>query len=374
MLPFLLAAQTEKTPDPAVQAILFYSPTCPHCHQVINEFLIPMQEEYGDRLQLIGIDTSDPAGSALYGNMVEHFEIPQDRWVVPILVVGDMIMVGGADIPDRFPGIVEEGLSAGGIGWPDIPDLTTIVPDLPPSADPSQVSEPAEVETENEAAATPEPSALSLEEAGRETSAAEAMEDPPADPAGFALAWIVLAGMVAALAYALYRIISSRPTLALSMAQPASDSSTWLVPLLALLGLGVAAYLAYVEMTQVKAVCGPIGECNIVQSSPYAQLFGVPIAVWGLLSYLAILALWAGRQLLSGTLVTWCSRGLVLLTGFGTLFSIYLTLLELFAIKAVCLWCLSSAVLTTVIMLLVVRSVTVPRPQVSLGSQVVDSQ
>ncbi len=388
LFPLLVAAQRVESP-PIVQAILFYSPTCPHCHQVINELLIPMQEDYGDQLQIIGIDTTDQAGSILYGLTVEHYEIPENKLGVPLLVVADTYLVGSMEIPARFPGIVMEGLAAGGLGWPDIPQLQEIVQDLPPSADPAAPPEnnvqagaaagaAAEADTAGALPAAPEettaPTAVAaqpaaaqdLEEAqGVLSHAGDAAAEPPPDPAGFALAWIVLLGMAAALLYALRQIWRARPLLSENSVAPTLG---WLVPLLALLGLGAASYLAYVEVNSVEAVCGPVGECNIVQSSPYAQLFGVPIAIWGMLSYLAILALWAGERFLSSRGALWCALGLVLLTLFGTLFSIYLTLLELFAIKAICLWCLSSAVLTTSIMVLVTRNLATRKQQEPVGS------
>jgi len=369
--------------SPAVQAILFYSPTCPHCHQVITEFLIPLQETYGDQLQILGVDTSDATGQTLYKMAVDYYQIPDNRIGVPTLIVGNTILVGSGEIPEQFLGILEDGLLAGGIGWPDIPNLDLIVPDLPPSADPAAtantetepVTEDIKAATEavapaadaaasantTTAAPTAVPAAAagqSLEEASQEISnagtAPETASDPPADPMGFVLAWIVLIGMVGGLMYALRQIVTAWPLL--SSGSYAKHMSR-LVPLLALLGLGVASYLAYVEMTHVEAICGPVGECNIVQSSSYAVLFGVPIAVWGLLDYLAILALWAGQRFLSGKTASWSSFALILLAVFGTLFSIYLTSLELFAIKAICLWCLSSAVITTLLMILATKNI-----------------
>lgn len=44
--------------EPVVRAILFYSPACPHCHVVINEHLLPLLDEYGDQLEIIGAGTS----------------------------------------------------------------------------------------------------------------------------------------------------------------------------------------------------------------------------------------------------------------------------------------------------------------------------
>jgi uncharacterized membrane protein/thiol-disulfide isomerase/thioredoxin len=381
--------------SPAVQVILFYSPTCPHCHQVITEFLIPLQETYGDQLQILGVDTSDATGQTLYKMAVEHYQIPETRIGVPTLIVGNIILVGSGEIPERFPGILEDGLLAGGIGWPDIPNLNLIVPDLPPSADPATaantetepVTEDITAATEvvapaadtaisaNTAAAAPTAvpavaAGQSLEEASQEISnagtAPKTASDPPADPLGFVLAWIVLIGMVGVLIYALRQIAAAWSLLA---SGGYSSHMTWVIPLLALAGLGVAAYLAYVEMNHVEAVCGPVGECNIVQSSSYAVLFGIPIAVWGLLDYLAILALWAGQRFLSGKTASWSSFGLILLAVFGTLFSIYLTSLELFAIKAVCLWCLSSAVITTLILVLAAKDLPDKALPVELAAQ-----
>ena len=127
---------------------------------------------------------------------------------------------------------------------------------------------------------------------------------------------------------------------------------------MALAGLGVAAYLAYVEISRVEAICGPVGQCNIVQSSAYAHILGVPVALLGIVSYVAILVLWLAQKYLADRLGTWPTLGLMVVTIFGTLFSIYLTLLELFVIHAVCVWCLSSAVITLILMLMVVVPAT----------------
>lgn len=124
--------------SPAVQAILFYSPTCPHCHIVINDLLVPMQEQYGDQLQILGVDVTTPGGSLLFVETLNFFGLPPDQTGVPTLIVADTVLNGSLKIPEKFPGIVEEGLAAGGIGWPDIPGLQEMVPDLPLSAAPFQ--------------------------------------------------------------------------------------------------------------------------------------------------------------------------------------------------------------------------------------------
>ncbi len=62
-----------------------------------------MQEQYGDQLQIIGIDTSHQAGSELYQKAIESFKIPAGRRGVPTLIVGDIVLVGSSEVPARFP-------------------------------------------------------------------------------------------------------------------------------------------------------------------------------------------------------------------------------------------------------------------------------
>jgi uncharacterized membrane protein len=233
------------------------------------------------------------------------------------------VLVGSREIPEQFPVLVEEGLAAGGIGWPDISGLAQVISEFQ-----GEELRPAEIKV------------------------------PPPDPVGFALAGVVLAGMVAALGYAAWRVGTARQHLA-QLLHLGRDSltyaKTWAIPLLVLVGLGIAAYLAYVEITRVEAVCGPIGECNLVQSSAYARILGIPVAVLGVLHYLAIGVLWVGQRCLGRRLANLSVLGLLGLTLFGTLFSIYLTCLEIFVVRAICTWCLGSAVTTTILMLLVAR-------------------
>jgi uncharacterized membrane protein len=164
------------------------------------------------------------------------------------------------------------------------------------------------------------------------------------DPLGNALAIAVLIGMV---------LVVGRVLVAFRRAENAPQS-TWqqsAIPALSLLGLGVAAYLAYVETAQVTAVCGPVGDCNTVQQSQYALLFGVlPVGVFGLIGYIAILLVWLAGRYGCGPLAELAPAVLLAMMMFGTLFSIYLTFLEPFVIGATCAWCLTSAVVMTALL------------------------
>ncbi|MBE9506762.1 MAG: vitamin K epoxide reductase, partial [Chloroflexi bacterium] len=104
---------------PVVRAILFHSPNCPHCHAIITQVLPPLQDEHGEQLQVLLADTSTPEGHVLYEQTAEYFRF--ERRVVPILGAGDVVLTGGQEIPQSLPGLIEQGLAAGGVDWPAIP-------------------------------------------------------------------------------------------------------------------------------------------------------------------------------------------------------------------------------------------------------------
>ena len=107
---------------------------------------------------------------------------------------------------------------------------------------------------------------------------------------------------------------------------------------LCLAGAAIAGYLTWVHYAELQPFCvGGGSACERVQSSPYAKLSGVPVAVLGLAGYLAVLASLA----LPDRSVT----AFLALVGAG--FSAYLTYVELAVIDAVCQWCVASAVVMT---------------------------
>jgi uncharacterized membrane protein len=114
---------------------------------------------------------------------------------------------------------------------------------------------------------------------------------------------------------------------------------------LAVAGLGIAGYLTWVHYAGVKPLCLASGGCERVQTSRYAELGGVPVALVGVAGYLAILgSLAIGGE--GGRVAT------AFLAFAGVAFSAYLTYVELFTIEAVCQWCVASALLVTSIAVL----------------------
>ena len=121
-----------------------------------------------------------------------------------------------------------------------------------------------------------------------------------------------------------------------------------LAAVLALAGIAVASYLTWVHYEGIKPFCvAGGGGCERVQTSDYADLAGVPVALIGLIGYVSILA----SLLIPRDLGRFAGAFLGLL-GFG--FSVYLTYLELFVIDAICQWCVASALLMTLLMIVLV--------------------
>lgn len=111
---------------------------------------------------------------------------------------------------------------------------------------------------------------------------------------------------------------------------------------LATAGLGVASYLTYVHYAGVMPVCTTGGSCEKVQTSVYAEFAGMPVALIGLLGYIATLALLLCPQ----SETTRFTAMTFVLIGFA--FSAYLTYREVYSIHAICEWCASSALILTV--------------------------
>lgn len=135
------------------------------------------------------------------------------------------------------------------------------------------------------------------------------------------------------------------------------------IALLALVGCFVALYLwLYKIGVAGELKCGT-GACETVQTSPWAVQLGVPVAFYGVVGYAALLAValvglqpgWLGRR--GPTLLL-----AALATG-GFAFTLWLTWLELFAIHAICRWCVVSAVIITAIWIVSLHALRTPAPR-----------
>lgn len=126
-----------------------------------------------------------------------------------------------------------------------------------------------------------------------------------------------------------------------------SGSLRWaLLALLGLPGSAVASYLTYSHWADQPTVCGGIGQCELVQTSEYSDVAGVPVALLGLLYFLAMSALALARLWRAPAALELAQPAAFSLALAGTAFVAYLTYVELFVLEAICIWCVSLAGLT----------------------------
>ena len=124
----------------------------------------------------------------------------------------------------------------------------------------------------------------------------------------------------------------------------------------ALVGAAIAAYLTYVHYSHTAPICVNSG-CETVQKSKYAELAGIPVALLGLIAYIAIIATTAVR----GTTPAFIA---VLLALVGVAFSAYLLWAQLGPIGAICQWCLGNDIVITIVAVLcVARMLTEPQAE-----------
>lgn len=317
------------TPAPNKTLIyLFWGDGCPHC-----ETVKPILREMAQRYPNVEVREYEvwyqPENEDLFVKMAAAFGF--EPHVVPTIFLGGHYWEGfseqdKADMESMLAVCTQAGCPDAGSGIVPAPTL----PDAQPGIEQPTVN--------------------------IEATPTQALPAPPAGMRdnGFVLAIAVMIGMAGTLVYTGVRVArgvrKDRPS-------PVSETiEKWrnvVFLVLCLIGLGVAGYLAYVEIRMVEATCGPVGDCNAVQASAYARLFGLlPVGVLGMLGYLAILAAWGWSRLRHDRLAKLAPLAIFGMTLLGTLFSLYLTYLEPFLIGAVCAWCITSAVIMTLLLLL----------------------
>jgi uncharacterized membrane protein len=116
------------------------------------------------------------------------------------------------------------------------------------------------------------------------------------------------------------------------------------IGLLALAGAAVAVYLVYSRYTGTRLAC-TTGGCETVQHSRYAKAAGIPVAVLGLVAYLAVFATAFSARVEAAAIGTAIVLG-------GLVFGVYLIVIQVAVIDAICQWCLASDVILAVLALL----------------------
>jgi uncharacterized membrane protein len=290
--------------DATVKAVLFYNPGCGACREVINEVLPPILKQYGNNLLVFTIDITNQEGEKLYQAALDQFAVPEGQRGVPFLTIDSTYLIGSDAIRDGLPPLIDEHLASGGTDWPPIPGLESV-----------------------------------LQKSGFTRVPATPWEKFLADQPANSFAIVVLAFLFLSLFYSILITFRSTPNFIESL-------PGWVFPGLLVLGLIVASYLTYTELTQSEVFCGGISHCTAVQQSQYSKILGlISVGEFGILGYCFLGLALLVERVTHGNLKTVAAITKFGFAVFGVSFSLYLTFLEPFVIGATCLWCLTSAVI-----------------------------
>jgi uncharacterized membrane protein len=132
---------------------------------------------------------------------------------------------------------------------------------------------------------------------------------------------------------------------------------------LALAGIFISIYLTLYKLGVIGELSCSLGSCETVNTSRWSVFLGLPVAAWGLLFYIDVF----GVALL-GTMPRWENEPVISIVlaaeaAVGVLFSAWLTYLELAVIHAICIWCVTSAVIVFVILVVSVADLKETRAE-----------
>lgn len=351
--------------SPTAYGVFFFAYRCPHCQYLIREHLPLWEQEFGERFQLVMVDIDGDSGLDLFRAASETPGIAFEAFGVPLMIIGDRVLLGHLDIAEEGPQIIRDGLAKEGIDLPPIPGLADYMSRLgmrPPHQQnpvPSSRDQVAKGAAIGILLALGASLILGLNPSLRQRfsprdgvvwgavllSALSAMivaltllEQPTSDR-------VILIGGV--LLILLMVIVGTFRRWQLARGEtPPTGWLRMLIPITATAGLLAAGYLSAMELNAAETYCGLLGDCEVVQQSVYARLFGlIPVGVLGVAGYGAIIVAGVVARGSTGRVAVWAGRALWWMITLGLIFSTYLTFLEPFVIDAVCAWCLISALI-----------------------------
>jgi len=136
-----------------------------------------------------------------------------------------------------------------------------------------------------------------------------------------------------------------------------SDGEKWWIAVFSFTGFCLSCYLFWARLANHEVVCVTSALCDLVLKSDYSIIAGIPVTFLGLLAYcfLLIITLARGRVMKNRDTNMRLAVYGISLTGF--LYSAYLTYIQKFVLRSMCIWCLTSMVLMTIIFIIAVLDI-----------------
>jgi uncharacterized membrane protein len=306
-------------------AVLFFSPRCPHCSTLLKGYLASVAQRYDGTVAIAAVNTDYEQGAALLKATLRYYEMTDRKQGVPAIAIGGSLLLGDKEIRARFDSLLREGIDRGGVAWPDIPGLSKALE--------RSGLEKAWVAEQDGISAAQDVDALAA--SGRAVSAT-------------AVGGLVLISLCASVV-----VRSLRLRLVYARISRRARAVGLIITVVA--GCAVAGYLAISEVARTDVLC-PLGDCSVVQASEYSHLFGVSTALIGVLGFATIGIAFLCSRLQSRRVSRWGRAVLIVSASVAVGASMILTAIEVFVIEAVCGWCMTSALLAAVALVLTAES------------------
>lgn len=305
-----------------ITGILFYKPDCPDCLEAMESVLPEALAKYKTQNKILAVNTFSSEGSQLYLEIILERELPASIQL-PALITKEDVWSGLAIIRQKLP------------------ERLALLSGLQP-IDTTAYGTWNELVSKAESSQTGQVAMIIDRDFQFDTDPLlhRYLVNFLKDPLANSIAVVVLVGMMVSLIWILIQGLKKQ--------SHAEANLSVLYALLCCALILIAFYLVYSGFTESALSCGPIGECNTVQQSRYAYILGIiPVSLLGLLVFLCCFILWLASKLVSQRFANPLIVAVWLLSVSSVLFFIYLTFLEPFVIGATCIWCLTTALLTT---------------------------
>lgn len=134
------AAAAVQTPSPVLNAdgqpvvrwLFFYSESCPHCHEIMDNYLPKVYRKYGSQVEHREIEINEGDNYLTMLGVETKLGLSQDKQgYVPALVIGDTVLVGAEEIPAQLEGLIDRYLAQGGLDYVSLEDLPDVVQPTP---------------------------------------------------------------------------------------------------------------------------------------------------------------------------------------------------------------------------------------------------
>lgn len=333
---FSHAIQVSAQSEEPITVVLFVSTDCPHCHNVLENTVKPLLIENKYNFQVVLINISI-AGHNQFQNTIETLNIPAQLRGTPLLVIGDVYLVGDRQIPADLEKMLLEAQSKDNLLVPQVPDLKNI---------------PVLLEL---------PSVILLDHSNIDQLNNDGNLE---EKQSFTFFWgwesiiISLTILLLSITFLIQIITLVRKNQIRFHYKKDTISLIYLI--LFLTGLSIAGYLSYSELFHKDVVCLGYSGCNTVQRSEYAYLFGfIPVAITGFFCYLVLTVLYLLNYLGVPSLQNIQKNipiAVFSILAFNNIVLLGLNLLEFVVLRALCLWCWAFALTNILLTWIMIRN------------------